>query len=101
MTRVAIVGASGFVGGELLRILLGHPNVEIVAATSTKFAGRSVATVHPNLRRFSDLRKPFLKFLVLLEDQFAQLRFGNDREIRIRIARANSAAKCRRRKQHN
>lgn len=55
MTRVAIVGASGFVGGELLRILLGHPNVEIVAATSTKFAGRSVATVHPNLRRFSDL----------------------------------------------
>ncbi len=55
MRKVAIVGASGFVGGELLRILLGHPNVEIVAATSTQFAGRPVASVHPNLRRLTDL----------------------------------------------
>ena len=55
MTRVAIVGASGFVGGELLRILLGHPKVEIVAATSRSLAGRSVASAHPNLRRLTDL----------------------------------------------
>lgn len=55
MTKVAIVGASGFVGGELLRILLGHPNVEVVAATSRSYAGKSLAAVHPHVRRLTDL----------------------------------------------
>ena len=55
MTRAAIVGGSGFVGGELLRILLGHPNVEVAAVTSTRFAGRPVHAVHPNLRGVTDL----------------------------------------------
>ena len=55
MTRAAIVGGSGFVGGELLRILLGHPNVEVAAVTSTKLAGRPVHAVHPNLRGSTEL----------------------------------------------
>ena len=54
----AVVGASGFAGGELLRLLSVHPQFEITAATSRSRAGRSVGTVHPNLRgtglRFSD-----------------------------------------------
>ncbi len=54
----AVVGASGFAGGELLRLLSGHPGFEIAAATSRSRAGRSVGAVHPNLRgtglRFSD-----------------------------------------------
>jgi [amino group carrier protein]-6-phospho-L-2-aminoadipate/5-phospho-L-glutamate reductase len=53
--RAAIVGGSGFVGGELLRILVGHPNVEVAAVTSTRFAGRPVHAVHPNLRDVTDL----------------------------------------------
>ena len=53
-----VVGASGFTGGELLRILAGHPNFEIAQATSRSYAGKSVGSVHPPLRgtglRFSE-----------------------------------------------
>src|SRR5688572_6781905 len=48
--RAAVVGASGYVGGELVRLLAGHPNVEIVAATANEAAGRRIDDVHPNLR---------------------------------------------------
>jgi N-acetyl-gamma-glutamyl-phosphate/LysW-gamma-L-alpha-aminoadipyl-6-phosphate reductase len=48
--RVAVVGASGYIGGELVRILIGHPNIELCAATSTRFANRRLDSVHPNLR---------------------------------------------------
>jgi N-acetyl-gamma-glutamyl-phosphate reductase len=47
---VVIIGASGFTGLELLRILKGHPGVEVRAITSRQFAGRSVAEVFPSLR---------------------------------------------------
>ena len=45
--KVAVFGASGYAGEELLRILLRHPNVEITAITSRKSAGEPVATVFP------------------------------------------------------
>ena len=48
--RIGIVGASGYGGGELLRLALRHPDVEVAYATSNKFAGRKVKEVHPNLR---------------------------------------------------
>lgn len=51
-TRVAIVGASGYSGEELLRLLLGHPGVELVAVTSRQYAGQTVAQVFP---RFAHL----------------------------------------------
>lgn len=44
---VAIVGASGYSGEELLRLLLGHPKVELVAVTSRQYAGQTVAQVFP------------------------------------------------------
>lgn len=47
--RAAVVGASGYVGGELVRLLLGHPHVDLVAATANEAAGRPIAAVHPNL----------------------------------------------------
>ena len=47
--RVAVAGASGYAGGELLRILAGHPEFEIVSATAHANAGASVASVHPHL----------------------------------------------------
>ncbi len=56
MHRVAIVGGSGFAGGELLRLLLGHPDVEVVQATSRSLAGRPLHQAHPNLRGRTDLR---------------------------------------------
>jgi len=48
--RVAIVGASGYAGGELLRLLLDHPHVEVTQATSESNVGRYVHLRHPNLR---------------------------------------------------
>ncbi|KSW12593.1 N-acetyl-gamma-glutamyl-phosphate reductase [Pyrodictium occultum] len=48
--RVAVLGASGYTGGELLRLLALHPEVEVVAATSREYAGKPVHFVHFNLR---------------------------------------------------
>lgn len=54
--RASIIGASGYVGGEALRLLLGHPNVEVVQATSESNVGKFVHTLHPNLRKRTTLK---------------------------------------------
>ncbi len=51
----SVVGGSGFTGGELLRLLSGHPNFEVVQATSRSYENKTIGSVHPNLRG-SDLR---------------------------------------------
>ncbi|MHB1261823.1 MAG: N-acetyl-gamma-glutamyl-phosphate reductase [Thermoplasmatota archaeon] len=56
MTTVSILGASGYTGGELLRLLLQHPGVEVVGATSQKFAGEFLHKAHPNLRGRTQLK---------------------------------------------
>lgn len=55
-TRVSLVGGSGYTGGELLRLLLGHPGVEVAQVTSERFAGQPVGAAHPNLRGRTGLR---------------------------------------------
>jgi len=45
--KVALVGASGYVGEELVRLLLGHPHVDLVAATSRQFTGKTLAEIFP------------------------------------------------------
>ncbi|NNF44666.1 MAG: N-acetyl-gamma-glutamyl-phosphate reductase [Phycisphaerales bacterium] len=52
---VSIVGASGYAGGELLRLLLAHPHATIAQATSERLFGRSVTKAHPNLRKKTTL----------------------------------------------
>ena len=47
--RVAVAGASGYAGGELLRLIAGHPELDLVAATAHTQAGTPVAAVHPQL----------------------------------------------------
>jgi N-acetyl-gamma-glutamyl-phosphate reductase len=47
--RVAVAGASGYAGGELLRLLAGHPDLEIGAVTGASSAGKPVTSIHPNL----------------------------------------------------
>lgn len=54
--RVGVFGASGYVGGEILRLLLCHPRVEVVAATSNTYAGEYVHRVHPNIRGQTTLK---------------------------------------------
>lgn len=56
MTTVGIVGGSGYTGGELLRLLTFHPNVEMTQITSRENAGHYVYALHPNLRGSSQLQ---------------------------------------------
>ncbi len=55
MTNVAIVGASGYTGVELTRILCSHPHISITAVTSRQYDGQPLAQVFPNLRKQVDL----------------------------------------------
>ena len=53
--KVGVVGASGYVGGELLRLLVVHPKVEVNMVTSRQKAGEYVHRIHPSLKGFVDL----------------------------------------------
>jgi len=54
--KVGVVGGSGYIGGELIRILLGHPDVELTAVVSRQHAGKYVHRVHSNLRGYTTLK---------------------------------------------
>ena len=56
MIKVSIVGGSGYTGGELLRLLLAHPETEVVQVTSRSHLGEFVYQVHPNLRKQTTLK---------------------------------------------
>jgi len=51
--RASVAGASGYAGGELLRLLAGHPELEVVAVTAGGYAGQPVTAVHPHLPAFA------------------------------------------------
>lgn len=54
VVKVAIAGASGYVGGELLRLLSAHPGVQVGALTAGEHAGRRLGDVHPHLPHLAD-----------------------------------------------
>ena len=53
--KIAIVGSSGYTGGELYRILLYHPSAEVTVVTSEKSAGKPITDIFPHLLGLSDL----------------------------------------------
>ena len=55
MHRVAVVGATGYAGAELVRLLLGHPEVTLTTLTSRQFAGKPFAAIYPTLAGCTDL----------------------------------------------
>ena len=86
--RVGVVGASGYTGAELLRLLAGHPGMEPVVATSREFAGREIADVYPNLaayagRSYDELAPERLEGLDLV---FLALPHGASMEFGARLA---------------
>jgi N-acetyl-gamma-glutamyl-phosphate reductase len=94
--RVAVAGASGYAGGELLRLLAGHPDLEIGPVTGQSSAGRPIAEVHPHLAGVPSLAaRPFdaldtvagsgcdLVFLALPAGESAALADGLDPAIRV------------------
>ncbi|OFV68461.1 MAG: N-acetyl-gamma-glutamyl-phosphate reductase [Candidatus Syntrophoarchaeum caldarius] len=56
MIKVGIIGGSGYTGLELIRILLNHPEVEIAAVTSRRFAEKAIADIYPHLTGLIDLK---------------------------------------------
>ncbi|MFM6966416.1 MAG: N-acetyl-gamma-glutamyl-phosphate reductase, partial [Rhodoluna sp.] len=52
---VAIAGASGYVGGELLRMISQHPQLELKTVTANSNVGQTVGALHPHLREFANL----------------------------------------------
>lgn len=54
--KVAIIGASGYAGGELIRLLHYHSSAEVVCATSRKLAGTLLDHIHPHLKGFTNLK---------------------------------------------
>ena len=53
--RIGVIGASGYVGGEMLRLLVSHPKVEIAMVTSRQHVGEYVSRIHPSLKGFIDI----------------------------------------------
>ncbi|NVM53606.1 MAG: N-acetyl-gamma-glutamyl-phosphate reductase [Candidatus Helarchaeota archaeon] len=54
--KAGIVGASGYTGGDLIRLVLIHPEVELTYITSRRYQGKYVKHLHPNLRGITDLK---------------------------------------------
>lgn len=71
--RVAVAGASGYAGGELLRLIMGHPYLELTVVTSEKSAGSRVSAVFPHLAGVVDLEFETLAPVALPERADAML----------------------------
>jgi N-acetyl-gamma-glutamyl-phosphate reductase len=52
--KVAVAGASGYVGGELLRLIVAHPQLELGAVTANSNAGQPLSNLHPHLSSYAD-----------------------------------------------
>ena len=78
--KVSIAGASGYTGGELIRILLFHPNVTIQQVTSERFYGKFVSKVHPNLRKRTELKFCGIDELTSCDVLFLCLPHGQSQE---------------------
>jgi len=83
-TKVGIVGGSGYVGGELLRILLFHPQVKVTTVVSRQHVGEYVSRVHANLRGLTDIKFSPLDLSLLTENcdaVFTAVPHGDSRSI--------------------
>ncbi len=54
--RCSVVGGSGYIGGEVVRLILGHPELELVQVTSERYAKKPLHLAHPNFRGQTDMR---------------------------------------------
>lgn len=70
MIKASVIGATGYAGEELVRILMRHPDVEISALASKSYAGQKYADIYPNFRNLTDavLVKPDLEALADISD---------------------------------
>ncbi len=90
--RVAVVGGSGYIGGELVRLLLQHAAVTLTQVTSESYQGKLVHSVHPNLRHLTRLKftsvaqlQPCDVLFLALPHGMAQTRLAAFRQLSDRI----------------
>ena len=76
MPDVSVIGGSGYAGGELVRLLLDHPGVTLKQVTSERSAGKFVRSVHPNLRKRTELKFTPLAKLAPCDVHFLALPHG-------------------------
>ncbi|MFN8592394.1 MAG: N-acetyl-gamma-glutamyl-phosphate reductase, partial [Thermomicrobiales bacterium] len=76
MPTVSIIGGSGYAGGELVRLLVEHPGATVQQVTSERSSGKFVRTVHPNLRKRTDLKFSSVKDLQPVDVLFCALPHG-------------------------
>jgi len=76
MIQASVVGGSGYVGGELIRLLLGHDQIELKQITSERNAGNLIYSVHPNLRGRTTLKFSALSTLEPCDLLFLALPHG-------------------------
>jgi len=89
--RVAVIGAAGYVGGELLRLVLQHPEVRQCTATSRSQAGKCVAEIHPALALLTDARFSGMSAVEAARDAdvvFFALEHGQSSEIMAEVVDA-------------
>ena len=65
--KTGLIGGSGYAGGELLRLLAGHPHFEVVAISAHSNAGEEITSIHPQLRSYAGR-----KFSTFSPEEFAQ-----------------------------
>lgn len=70
LIKAAVVGGSGYVGGELIRLLLGHPHISLEAIYGMGSVGEEIYDLHPALRGFTDLA---VKALPVSADEWPEL----------------------------
>ncbi len=90
--KAGIIGGSGYIGGELIRILLGHPQVELTAVVSRQHVGKYIHKIHSNLRgyttlKFSPLDLPYLA--KTCEVVFAAMPHGSSKDLVPKLLEAN------------
>src|SRR3989441_222280 len=100
--RVAVVGGSGYIGGELVRLLLQHPAVELVQVTSESQQGKFLHHVHPNLRQQTRLKfvsitqlEPCEVLFLALPHGMAQQRLADFQRLSARIIDLSSDFRLR------
>lgn len=82
MRKVAVAGASGYAGGEVVRLLLQHPELEVGALTAASNAGQPLGSVHPHLTPLADR---------VLEDTTPEVLAGHDAVV-LALPHGHSAA---------
>ncbi len=76
MADVSVIGGSGYAGGELVRLLLAHPEATLKQVTSERNAGKFVRSVHPNLRKVTDRKFSSIEALEPVDVLFVALPHG-------------------------